>query len=102
MPNGALYRWQFEKAGQTAQLDVGGPITLDEASLARTTVLEGIGLGFFMEQDVRTDIEAGRLIRVLEDWTPPFAGLCLYYPGRRLVPAPLRAFIDFIRTSDPR
>ncbi len=53
LPNGALYRWQFEKGGQTAQIDVSGPITLDEASLARTAVLEGVGLGFFMEQDVR-------------------------------------------------
>ena len=66
----ALYRWEFEKGGQTAQIDVSGPITLDEASLARTAVLEGVGLGFFMEQDVRADIEAGRLVRVLEDSTP--------------------------------
>ena len=99
LPNGALYRWQFEKRGQTAQIDVSGPITLDEASLARTAVLEGIGLGFFMEQDVRADIEAGRLVRVLEDWTPPFAGLCLYYPGRRNPSAALKAFIGLAREA---
>lgn len=97
LPNGALYRWQFEKGGQTAPIDVSGPITLDEASLARTAVLEGIGLGFFMEQNVLADIEAGRLIRVLEDWTPPFAGLCLYYPGRRNPSAALKAFIGLAR-----
>ena len=97
LPNGALYRWRFEKRGQAAQIDVSGPITLDEASLARTAVLEGIGLGFFMEQDVRTDIEAGRLVRVLEDWTPPFAGLCLYYPGRRNPSAALKAFVGLAR-----
>lgn len=97
LPNGALYRWQFEKDGQTTQIDVDGPITLDEASLARIAVLEGIGLGFFMEQDVRADIEAGRLIRVLDDWTPPRAGLCLYYPGRRNPSAAFRAFIGLAR-----
>ena len=97
LPNGTLYRWQFEKRGQTAQIDVAGPITLDEASLARTAVLEGIGLGFFMEQDVRADIEAGRLVRVLEDWTQPFAGLCLYYPGRRNPCAALKALIGLAR-----
>jgi hypothetical protein len=48
---------------------VSGPITLDDASLARTTILEGVGLGFFMEPDVRDEIQAGRLIRVLQDWT---------------------------------
>lgn len=97
LPNGALYRWRLEKDGQTAQMDVIGPLTLDDASLARAAVLEGIGLGFFMEQDVRTDIEAGRLVRVLEDWTPPFGGLCLYYPGRRNPSAALRAFIGLAR-----
>jgi DNA-binding transcriptional LysR family regulator len=97
LPNGTLYRWQFEKDGQTAQIAVNGPITLDEASLARAAVLEGIGLGFFMEQNVRADIEAGRLIRVLEDWTPPFGGLCLYYPGRRNPSAALKAFIGLAR-----
>lgn len=97
LPNGTLYRWEFEKDGQTAQIAVNGPITLDEASLARAAVLEGTGLGFFMEQDVRTDIEAGRLIRVLEDWTPPFGGLCLYYPGRRNPSASLKAFIGLAR-----
>jgi DNA-binding transcriptional LysR family regulator len=97
LPNGSLYRWQFEKDGQTAQINVSGPITLDEASLARAAVLEGIGLGFFMEQDVCADIEAGRLIRVLEDWTPPFGGLCLYYPGRRNPSAALKAFIGLAR-----
>lgn len=97
LPNGALYRWQFEKDGQTVPIDVGGPITLDEAGLARTAVLEGLGLGYFMEQDVRTDIEAGRLVRVLDDWTPVRAGLCLYYPGRRNPSAALRAFIGLAR-----
>ena len=97
LPNGALYRWEFEKGGQIAQIDVTGPITLDEASLARTAVLEGLGLGFFMEQNVLADIEAKRLVRVLEDWTPPFAGLCLYYPGRRNPSAALKAFIGLAR-----
>ena len=57
-----------------------------------------MGLGFFMERDVRADMETGRLIRVLEDWTPPRTGLSLYYPGRRNPSAALRAFIDLART----
>jgi DNA-binding transcriptional LysR family regulator len=97
LPNGALYRWKFEKDGQTAQIDVNGPITLDEASLSRKAVLEGVGLGFFMEQDVRADIAAGRLLRVLENWTPPAGSLCLYYPGRRNPSAALKAFIGLAR-----
>jgi DNA-binding transcriptional LysR family regulator len=74
LPNGALYRWQFEKDGQTAQIDVSGLITLDEASLARTAVLEGVRLGFFMEQDVHADIAAGCLVHVLENLAPLLEG----------------------------
>ena len=97
LPNGALYRWHFEKDGQPVQIEVTGPITLDEASLSRTAVLDDVGIGFFMESDIRDDIAAGRLIRVLEDWTPPLAPLCLYYPSRRNPSAAFRAFVDLAR-----
>lgn len=97
LPNGALYRWQLSKRGKTTQVDVSGPITLDESSLARAAVAEGVGLGFFMESDVRADLEAGRLVRVLEDWTPPLAGLSLYYPSRRNQSAALKAFVALAR-----
>jgi DNA-binding transcriptional LysR family regulator len=97
LPNGALFRWPFEKGGQSVQIEVAGPITLDEASLARAAVLDGIGIGFFMEADVRDDIVAGRLVRVLEDWTPPGAPLSLYYPGRKNPSAAFRAFVELAR-----
>ncbi len=97
LPNGMPYRWRFEKNGEAAQIDVTGPLTLDEASLARTAVLDGVGLGFFMEPDVRADLDAGRLVRVLADWTPPFGGLCLYYAGRRNPSAALKAFVALAR-----
>jgi DNA-binding transcriptional LysR family regulator len=97
LPNGSLFRWELRKRGQTALIDVTGPITLDEASLSRIAVLDGIGLGFFMEPDVRCDIEAGRLVRVLEDWTPDLTRLCLYYPGRRNASAAHKAFVALSR-----
>lgn len=99
LPNGMLYRWHFERGGQTVDLDVDGPITLDEASLARMAALDGVGIGFFMESDVRDDMVAGRLTRVLEDWTPPTAPLALYYPSRRNPSAAFKAFIDLARAS---
>ena len=94
LPNGALHRWQFEKNGRPVQIDVQGPITLDEASLSRIAVLHHVGIGYFMESDVLEDVEAGRLVRVLEDWTPLLAPLCLYYPGRRNHSAAFKALID--------
>ncbi len=67
LPDGALYRWELRKGAQTVQLDVSGPITLGEPELARRAVLDGVGIGFFMEPTVLCDLEAGRLVQVLED-----------------------------------
>ena len=97
LPNGALYRWHFEKKGESLQIDVQGPITLDEATLSRMAVLDGVGIGFFMEADVRDDIASGRLVEMLQDWTPPLAPLCLYYPSRRNPSAAFKAFTDLAR-----
>lgn len=97
LPNGAVFRWRFEKGGEELQLDVDGPITLDEASLARIAVMKGVGIGYFMEADVRDDIASGRLLRILEDWTPPLAPLCLYYSNRRNSSAAFQAFIALAR-----
>lgn len=97
LPNGALLRWRFEKNGEELQLDVDGPITLDESSLARIAAMNGVGIGYFMEADVRDDIAAGRLVRILEDWTPPLEPLCLYYSNRRNSSAASQAFIAMAR-----
>jgi DNA-binding transcriptional LysR family regulator len=97
LPNGALHRWAFEKDGQAVNIDVSGPMTLDEASLARIAVLDHVGIGYFMESDVRDDIAAGRLVRMLGEWTPPLARLCLYYPNRRNPSAAFRALIEMAR-----
>ncbi|QIR26209.1 LysR family transcriptional regulator [Kluyvera genomosp. 3] len=97
LPDGTIYRWHLENAGEVVQVDVQGRLTLDEASLARIAVLEGAGIGCFLEQDVVEDIAAGRLVRLLNDWTPPFPGLCIYYPGRRNPSAGLAAFLEMAR-----
>lgn len=97
LPDGSLFRWRFEKGGEAVQVDVRGPMTLDEASLSRAAVMEGLGIGYFMEQDVRADVVAGHLVRVLADWTPAFPGLCLYYPSRRNPSAGVSAFLTLAR-----
>lgn len=97
LPNGALFRWPFEVDGQSVPISVDGPITLDEASLARMAALASMGIGFFMQSDVQDDIEAGRLVRILQPWTPSLPPLCLYYPSRRNPPAAFRVFIELAR-----
>ena len=102
LPDGSLYRWHFQKGVDTAQVEVIGPMTFDDLPLSRAAVGAGFGIGFFFEQDVVKDIEDGTLIRLLEDWTPPFPGLCLYYPGRRHPSAALSAFLSLAREMAKR
>lgn len=99
LPNGALFRWQFEQAGEVVQVEAQGRLTLNEAAIARAAVLDDAGIGFFLEQDVAEDIAAGRLIRLLDDWTPPRPGFSLYYPGRRNPTAGFKAFLAMARQT---
>ncbi|SFI53827.1 LysR substrate-binding domain-containing protein [Albimonas pacifica] len=97
LPNGALYRWAFEKAGERLALEVDGPLTVDEAGLARRAALAGVGIGYLHAFEVEEALASGRLVRLLEDWTPELPGLRLYHPGRRNPSAGLRAFLDLAR-----
>ena len=102
LPSGALLRWQFERQGEHLAFDAKGRLTLDEPAIARAAVLDGAGIGFFIEQDVADDIASGRLIRLLEDWTPPRPGFSLYYPGRRNPSAGFAAFLAMVRENAAR
>ena len=101
MPSGSIYRWEFERHSEQVALDVKGNLTLGSNALAIDAALRSVGLAFAAEWLVADHVAAGRLERVLTDWTPPFPGLCLYYPGHRHVPAGLRAFIDVMREMAP-
>jgi DNA-binding transcriptional LysR family regulator len=95
--SGAIYRWEFEKRGEAVAIDVPGRLILDEGELMLEAALAGQGLAYLSDVAAAESIEAGLLLPVLEDWSPAYPGLCLYYPSRRNIPARLRAFIDLVR-----
>lgn len=101
-PSGAPSRWEFARHGEPMSVEVSGPLTLDEPGLMREAALSGIGLAYLAEWYVRDDLAEGRLVRVLQDWTPCYHGLALYYPPGRHVPAGLRAFVDLIHDLNQR
>jgi len=80
---GGLYAWEFEKGGRALNVRVEGQLIVNEVSLARQAALDGCGIAYLPDDSVRSEIEAGRLTRVLGDWSPPFPGYHLYYPSRR-------------------
>ncbi len=87
LPGGALYRWEFEKQGQELAIEVKGALTLDNDNLMLEAALEGAGLSWLIEWAVAPHLASGRLLRVLEDWSPSYPALRLYYPANRHVPA---------------
>ncbi|SMF19821.1 DNA-binding transcriptional regulator, LysR family [Azospirillum oryzae] len=98
-PAGALYRWTFERDGETVVLDVGGTLVTDDADLMLNAAIGGVGLWHGIDRVVQPMIEDGRLLRVLTDWSPSFPGFHLYYAaGAPLSPA-VRAVADALRSS---
>ena len=80
---GGLYVWEFEKGGRALNVRVDGQLIVNEIALAIHGACEGLGMAYLPEDYVRADIEAGRLIRTLEAWCPPFSGYHLYFANRR-------------------
>lgn len=80
---GGVYAWDFEKDGQQMKVRIEGQMVFNNLALRLHAVLAGLGLAYLIEDQVASHIAAGRLVRVLEDWCPPFAGYRLYYPSRR-------------------
>jgi len=75
--------WSFARDGAPVNVRVDGQVACDGAAQARLAALAGLGLARVLEDVVRDDVAAGRLVRVLDDWCAPFAGYHLYYPKRR-------------------
>ena len=93
------YRWEFERGRKSVTIGVNGPLIIDDTHLVIQAVLAGAGLGMVYEEQVAEDIAKRRLIRVLEDWTPPIPGFFMYYPSRRHQPAVLSALVGALRLS---
>jgi DNA-binding transcriptional LysR family regulator len=95
--DGSLYRWEFQRKGRQLEVAVGGPLIVNDAALALRAALDGVGIAYIFDEEAAPWLARGALQRVLEPWSPSFPGFYLYYPSRRHTPAPLAAFIEFLR-----
>jgi DNA-binding transcriptional LysR family regulator len=98
-PSGVILPWQFEKRGRQMEVAVEGRLTVNDPELAVKAALDGVGVLYTALGYAAQEIEAGRLVPLLEDWPTRSAAIFLYYPSRRQVPAPLQAFIEFLREN---
>lgn len=98
---GGLYAWEFEKDGRALNVRVDGQLIVNDTMLALQAAMDGLGIAFITDDQVQPLIDAGRLVRVLEDWCPPFPGYHLYYPSRRQHTSAFAVLIEALRYRDP-
>jgi DNA-binding transcriptional LysR family regulator len=98
--SGAVAIWEFERDGEVVRVEPTGPLVVrlgGAADLSVSAAIAGVGIVSLFEDWLRPEFASGALEPVLEPWWQSFSGPFLYYPGRRHLPAPLRAFVDFIK-----
>lgn len=99
VPNGKLYPWEFERAGQPLAIDTRGPVILDDEELMVEAAIGGLGIAYVASPAATAALADGRLRRVLPAWTPAPEKVAIYYPGHRAVPPALRALLDVIKAA---
>lgn len=97
---GGLFPWGLEKDGREVKVRGEGQLVFNSLALRLNSALDGLGLAYLPEDQATPHIRTGKLIRVLEDWCPPFPGYHLYYPSRRHSSSALSLLVDVLRYRD--
>jgi DNA-binding transcriptional LysR family regulator len=97
--HGVLATWEFERHGETVRVNPSGPLIASAMDIQLAAAKAGLGIICTFEDYLRAALQEGALVAVLEDWPQEFPGPFLYYANRAHMPAPLRAFVDFIRAD---
>lgn len=98
-PSGVIAVWEFERRGKTVRIRPDGPLLASTIEMEVEAAMAGLGVIHTFAEFLQPSLESGALEPVLEDWCQRFTGPLLYYPSRAHMPAPLRAFVDFIRNE---
>lgn len=96
-----VYRWEFEKADRSIDIDAPGTIMLNDTEVLISLAADGAALAYVPEPSVAKHLGAGTLVTVLDEWAPMGPGFHIYYTSRRQVPTGLRLLIELIREMRP-
>jgi DNA-binding transcriptional LysR family regulator len=95
--HGGVAVWEFEKDGRAVNVRVEGQLVVNDNALLRLGALGGVGIAYLLEDYAQPHLDSGELVRVLDDWCPPFSGFHLYYPSRRQLSPAMRVIVDALR-----
>jgi len=102
LPNGAIFGWDFERNGRRLRAVVEGRLIVNDIELSIRAVRDGLGLAYLLYDYVAADLKSGRLVPLLEEWSPRLSGFFLYHPSRRQMSGPLQALITFLKVEAAR
>jgi DNA-binding transcriptional LysR family regulator len=97
--SGRIITWEFERDGEVIRVTPSGQLIANTLETEIKATLGGLGLISTFHEALQPYFDSGQLMEVLQDWQQPFSGPFLYYPSRRHMPAPLRAFVDFVKDA---
>jgi len=98
---GGIYAWEFEKRGREFRVRVDGQFIVNGIAPMLIATLDGCGVGYLPLDLVQSYVDKGKLVQLLSDWTPPFAGYHLYYPSRRQPTAAFTVLLETLRYHHP-
>jgi DNA-binding transcriptional LysR family regulator len=99
IPSGKVYRWEFERAGQSLTVDSPASVLLDDEDLMVDAAIKGLGIAYVLSPAAAAALKAKQLREILSEWLQYAEGMAVYYPGHRAVPPALRAFLDVVREA---
>jgi DNA-binding transcriptional LysR family regulator len=97
---GGIYAWEFERRGRELEVRIDGQVTVNTSPHIVQAALDSLGIAFLPEGEFEPHLEEGRLVRVLDDWCPPFPGFHLYYPSRRHPSPAFSLVLDALRVRN--
>ena len=97
--SGVMPTWEFEREGVVVRIDPPSVVITNSLDISRAAAVAGLGIMSSFSEFTEAEVASGTLQPVLEDWLPPFSGPFIYYPSRKHMPPPLRAFLDFIKSE---
>lgn len=97
--HGTMLPWEFERDGEVINISPPARLTTNALEVQRAAVAAGLGIAGSFEGFYADLLSDGSVVEVLSEWSTPFSGPFLFYHDRRYVPAPLRAFVDFLRAD---
>jgi DNA-binding transcriptional LysR family regulator len=102
LPGGTVFGWEFQKKGRRIHAKIDGKLIVDDIDLSIQAVVGGAGLAYLLYDYIASDVDNGRLVTVLDDWTPRLSGFFLYYSSRKQMTPALRAFVEFLKLESKK